>query len=186
MPGIDIIAAGSARSDAGLWSRHSKSSPPDRRRVHTMSAQKEFGNSNPPLTRREFIKGSAALPVLTAGGGGYSVAASPGKKPPNIVMVIADQCRWDAVGAYGQNSMGLTPNLDAMAQRGTLFRSHIVNQPVCAPSRANLFTGQYQNRHGVWQNGLGLAPGAVTLATTLREAGYTTNYIGKWHLARPG
>ena len=73
-----------------------------------------------------------------------------------------------------------------MARRGTLFRSHIANQPVCAPSRANLFTGQYQNRNGVWKNGLGLAPGAVTLATTLRQAGYTANYIGKWHLARPG
>jgi arylsulfatase A-like enzyme len=142
-----------------------------------------------PVTRREFIQGSAAaaaMPVL-----GVEALArdtgmpSPKKKPPNIIIIIADQFRWDAVGAYGLNSMDLTPNLDAMARRGMLFRSHIANQPVCAPSRANLFTGQYQNRNGVWKNGLGLAPGAVTLATTLRQAGYTANYIGKWHLARP-
>jgi len=151
-----------------------------------MSIDEESGRPHQSLSRREFMKGSAALPVLTASGAGNSEARIAGKKPPNIIIVIADQCRWDAVGAYGQNAMGLTPNLDAMAQRGTLFRSHIVNQPVCAPSRANLFTGQYQNRHGVWRNGLGLAPGAVTLASTLRQAGYTANYIGKWHLARPG
>lgn len=140
-----------------------------------------------PLTRRDFIRGSAmaaALPALESG----SSPAIPGAdaRRPNIIIIIADQFRWDCVGAYGLNSMGLTPNLDAMARRGTLFRQQIVNQPVCAPSRANLFTGQYQNRHGVWHNGLGLAPGAVTLATELRKAGYSANYIGKWHLARPG
>lgn len=138
------------------------------------------------MTRRQFMTGSAAaasLPVLAAGS---SQAESSGRKQPNIIIVISDQFRWDAIGAMGLNSMGLTPHLDAMARRGTLFRSHIANQPVCAPSRANLFTGQYQNRHGVWQNGLGLAPDAVTLATTLCQAGYTANYIGKWHLARPG
>jgi arylsulfatase A-like enzyme len=145
-----------------------------------------------PVTRREFIKGSAvaaALPVWGREAAGRKPESEPpnaGKKPPNIIIIIADQFRWDALGAYGLNSMGLTPHLDSVARRGTLFRSHIVNQPVCAPSRANLFTGQYQNRNGVWKNGLGLAPDAVTLATTLRQAGYTANYIGKWHLARPG
>ncbi len=154
-----------------------------------MSTHKRSGLSHQPITRREFIKGSAvaaALPVMEVEAPRKDPeAAAPNKKPPNIIIIIADQFRWDAVGAYGLNSMGLTPHLDSMAQRGTLFRSHIANQPVCAPSRANLFTGQYQNRHGVWVNGLGLSPGAVTLATTLRQAGYTANYIGKWHLARP-
>ena len=140
-----------------------------------MSSGEKSGSSHSPVTRREFIKGSAVAAALPALGleaeGRIREAQAPGKKPPNIIIIIADQFRWDALGAYGLNSMGLTPNLDAMARRGTLFRSHIVNQPVCAPSRANLFTGQYQNRHGVWRNGLGLAPGAVTLATTLRQAG---------------
>ncbi len=130
------------------------------------------------------MKGSAMAAALPALGAGKS-PDTPSEKRPNIVIIIADQFRWDCVGGYGLNSMGLTPNLDAMARRGTLFRQQIVNQPVCAPSRANLFTGQYQNRHGVWHNGLGLAPGAVTLATELRKAGYSANYIGKWHLARP-
>lgn len=138
------------------------------------------------VTRREFITGSAAaLPALAAAAGADAGAPRAAGKQPNIIIYIADQFRWDVIGAYGLNSMGLTPNLDGMARRGTLFQSHIANQPVCAPSRANLFTGQYQNRNGVWRNGLGLAPGTVTLATVLRQSGYTANYVGKWHLARP-
>ena len=145
---------------------------------------------HPPVTRREFIQGSAVaavIPVLGVEALSRNTGMPlPKKKPPNIIIIIADQFRWDAVGAYGLNSVGLTPHLDSMTRRGTLFRSHIANQPVCAPSRANLFTGQYQNRNGVWKNGLGLASGTVTLAATLRQAGYTANYIGKWHMARPG
>ena len=131
--------------------------------------------------RREFLRrsaGAAALPAL----GPRASPASPQGKRPNVIIYIADQLRWDAVGAYGLNSMGLTPNVDGMARRGTLFRSHITNQPLCAPSRANLFTGLYQNKNGVWRNGLGLGRDAVTIATVLRRQGYTANYVGKWHL----
>ncbi len=102
---------------------------------------------------------------------------------PNIVVIISDQFRADNLGVLGRNPMNLTPHLDAMARRGTLFRSAICNQPVCAPARACMFTGQYPSTHGVWKNGPGLRPGATTLATELRKAGYSANYIGKWHLA---
>src|ERR1044071_4948972 len=102
---------------------------------------------------------------------------------PNLILIISDQFRWDCVGAMGLNPMGLTPNLDQMARRGVIFRSAIVNQPVCAPARGSIFTGQYPSRHGVWRNGEPLPQNAVTLASTLRDAGYSTNYIGKWHLA---
>ncbi len=79
--------------------------------------------------------------------------------------------------------MNLTPNLDRMASRGVLFRSAISNQPVCAPARASIFTGQYPSKHGVWRNAIGLAENAVTLGSVMKQAGYSTNYIGKWHLA---
>src|SRR5437588_6358593 len=153
----------------------------------------DFTKSQPPsspLTRREFIKRSAAVAALPAASTSEASASPRAQAPsrpehqPNIIVYLSDQFRWDALGAYGFNPMGLTPNLDAMASRGTLFRSHIANQPLCAPSRANLLTGQYQNKNGVWRNGLGLAPDAVTLATALSQAGYTANYIGKWHLAQ--
>jgi len=141
-------------------------------------------------TRRQFLKGSAAaltaLPALgVAAGKAGGNSAGPDGKQPNVVIIHSDQFRWDAMGAYGRNPMGLTPNLDRMAKKGTLFQNAIANQPLCAPSRACLLTGQYPCRNGVWENSIGLAPGASTLATAFRQAGYSANYIGKWHLAPP-
>ena len=146
-------------------------------------------SSSPPVdvTRREFLRRSAAaaaipaVPSLAAGRGLES--SKEHAKRPNVIIIHADQMRWDTVGAYGLNPMGLTPNLDAMAKRGVLFMQAMTNQPVCAPSRACLWTGQYPAKHGVWRNGIPLSRDATTIATVLRQEGYTTNYIGKWHLA---
>ena len=59
---------------------------------------------------------------------------------PNVLVVFTDQQRWDTCGCYG-NPMSLTPNLDAMARRGTLFEHAFTPQPVCGPARACLQTG---------------------------------------------
>ncbi len=131
---------------------------------------------NEKTTRRGWMRGAAGALAAGAQAGGETVK-------PNIVVIISDQFRADNLGVLGRNPMNLTPRLDAMARRGTLFRSAICNQPVCAPARACMFTGQYPSTHGVWKNGPGLRPGATTLATELRKAGYSANYIGKWHLA---
>lgn len=108
------------------------------------------------------------------------------KKQPNIIIYHSDQFRWDFICAAGHNPMNFTPNLDEMYRRGTVFQNFITNQPVCAPSRSCLFTGQYATTTGVWHNGPGLHPDAITLATQLTKAGYSANYIGKWHLAPVG
>src|ERR1700732_162659 len=95
------------------------------------------------LSRREFLQRSSAIaaaPLLSSAGTGTR---------PNLILIISDQFRWDCVGAYGLNPLNLTPNIDAMATAGTNFSNAIPNQPVCAPSRACLFTGNYMNRHGV-------------------------------------
>jgi len=152
-----------------------------------MANSKTSSSQPQEVTRREFLKRSAtaaaipALPSRAASGESESREGHP--RRPNVIIIHSDQLRWDAVGAYGRNPMGLTPNLDAMAKRGVLFAQNISNQPVCAPSRACLWTGQYSAKHGVWRNGIGLARDATTIATVLRQQGYTANYIGKWHLA---
>lgn len=128
-------------------------------------------------TRRALL---GALPAAAAAAQTQGVAPS---LRPNIVLINSDQFRWDCVGAMGLNPMNLTPNLDRMAQRGTLFRNAFSVQPVCAPARASILTGQYAAKHGVWRNALGLREDAVTVATELNRAGYSCNYIGKWHLA---
>lgn len=139
-------------------------------------------------SRRDFFKSSAAavaLPSLAADSTPADAAAhgAQSQSKPNLLLIIADQFRWDFVGAYGLNPMGITPNLDSIAQRGVAFRNAVTNQPLCSPSRSSLFTGQYPSQTGVWKNQYGLRPGANTIATTLKAEGYTTNYIGKWHLA---
>jgi len=104
---------------------------------------------------------------------------------PNVIIYHSDQFRWDFVGANGLNSSTHTPNLDALAARGKNFTCAVTDQPVCAPSRSVLFASRYATETGVWHNDLGLNPDLPTLATEFRKAGYTANYIGKWHLA-PG
>ena len=127
-------------------------------------------------TRRDLL---AALPFA-------AVAQTPSAAArPNVILVISDQFRWDCVGAMGINPMNLTPNLDAMASRGVLFRNAFCNQPVCAPARATMFTGTYPAKHGVWRNAIGLAEDAATFPKVMKQAGYSTNFIGKWHLGPP-
>lgn len=141
-------------------------------------------NNHVGISRRRLLQNSAALGAAAVSAGAQVRGANGAK--PNVVLVIADEVRWDAIGAYGRNPMNLTPNLNAMAERGTLYRHMFTNQPVCSPARACLFTGQYPAKHGVWKNAggdIGLSPQAVTIATEFRKAGYSANYIGKWHLA---
>jgi len=102
---------------------------------------------------------------------------------PNVVVFFTDQQRWDTTGVHG-NPCDLTPNFDRMAHEGTHLPHFFTCQPVCAPARSCLQTGQYATTTGVFRNGIGLRPDAVTLATCFRQAGYATAYIGKWHLAR--
>lgn len=133
------------------------------------------------MTRREFLQFSTGVMAMAGEvRKGRETTAEEGR--PNVLVVFTDQQRWDTVGAYG-SPMNLTPNLDALARRGTLFQVAITNQPVCAPARACLLTGQYGTQHGVWRNGLGLPPEAVTIAHCFKQAGYIVGYIGKWHLS---
>jgi arylsulfatase A-like enzyme len=138
---------------------------------------------NRPVTRRDFLRQSSAVAAVPLAASQASSAVQTPATRPNVVLVISDQFRWDCLGANGLTPLNLTPNLDAMAAEGTNFANAITNQPVCGPSRATLFTGEYATRHGVWRNSLPLPGDHPTMAATFRRAGYSANYIGKWHLA---
>ncbi len=101
---------------------------------------------------------------------------------PNIIVFFTDQQRWDTTGVHG-NPLDLTPNFDRMAHAGTHIYNSFTCQPVCGPARACLQTGLYATQTGVHINGPALQPDAKTLADYFRAAGYTTGYIGKWHLS---
>ncbi|MCL2740963.1 MAG: sulfatase-like hydrolase/transferase [Oscillospiraceae bacterium] len=100
----------------------------------------------------------------------------------NVVVFMTDQQRWDTCGFHG-NPLGLTPNLDRAAADGTDLHLCFSNQPVCGPARAILQSGVYPTQNNTFRNGLALPKDSVTLAKLFNGAGYSTGYIGKWHLA---
>jgi arylsulfatase A-like enzyme len=103
------------------------------------------------------------------------------KSHPNVIVLFSDQQRWDTTGVHG-NPLGLTPNFDRMARAGTDVHYSFTSQPVCGPARSEMQTGQYGTTTGCFKNGIPLPLDAKTLAHYFLEAGYTTGYIGKWHL----
>lgn len=92
--------------------------------------------------------------------------------------------RADFVGAYRENSRTRTPNIDSMVQRGTSFQNAMTNQPLCSPARSCMITGRYATETGEWKIGVGMDWTLPTLASVLREHGYSANFIGKWHLMK--
>lgn len=96
---------------------------------------------------------------------------------PNIIFYFSDQQRWDTLNAE------VMPHLTKLSEQGVTFENSFTCQPVCGPARACLQTGVYATQNGCYWNGVALPEGARTMADYLREAGYETAYVGKWHLA---
>ncbi|MBI4323859.1 MAG: sulfatase-like hydrolase/transferase [Chloroflexi bacterium] len=136
------------------------------------------------------VGAALALPVLVA---------APAK--PNVVLFLADDLGWADLGCYGATDIH-TPRLDALARQGVRFIQFYANGPECTPTRAALLTGRYQQRVGglecaigtgnvgryddairlAAQHDLGLPTRETTVVRLLKEAGYATAIIGKWHL----
>src|SRR5262245_36979061 len=126
--------------------------------------------------RLALLPAALILPVLPLR------AADPPSRP-NILFLLTDDQRWDALGAAG-NLIVRTPNLDRLARKGVLFTNSFGTTPVCYASRATLYTGQYNRRHGIHSFEAQLTPEAFaeTYMALLREHGYYTGFIGKWGL----
>lgn len=101
--------------------------------------------------------------------------------PPNILVIVVDDLRGDALGATG-HVFSQTPNLDRLAQEGVLFENSFVVHSLCSPSRATLLTGLYSHQHRVLDNDTALPSRFTTVAQLLAAAGYETAFIGKWHM----
>ena len=103
---------------------------------------------------------------------------------PNILFVMSDDHCAQGVGAYGGRLAQLdpTPNIDRLADEGMLFKNVFCVNSICTPSRANIMTGQYCQRNGVLDLGGRLKADKQYLPILMKEAGYTTAMIGKWHL----
>lgn len=102
-------------------------------------------------------------------------------RPPNIVVVLADQWRPQAFGFAGDPNVK-TPHFDQLAGQSTRFINAVAGMCVCSPTRASLLTGQRPITHGVFINDVPLDPAATTLPKVLKSFGYDTGAIGKWHV----
>ena len=111
-------------------------------------------------------------------------AAEANERPPNVLLILADDLGWGDVGFNGRKEWQ-TPHLDRLAAGGTVFRRWYAAGVVCAPSRAALMTGRYGIHNGVVANDQDLPAEEVTMAEALGRQGYVTALYGKWHHGKP-
>jgi len=136
------------------------------------------------LSRRDLLTGGGALTAAMAMGA-VGAARAADTPPPHIIYIVADDLGWADVGFNGSDIP--TPNIDALAAEGARL-GQFYTQPMCTPTRAALMTGRYPLRYGL-QTGVIPSAGTYGLPTdeylmpqALRDAGYRTALVGKWHL----
>ncbi|MFC1757764.1 sulfatase [Planctomycetota bacterium] len=114
-----------------------------------------------------------------------------GAKPRNVVFILSDDHRYDAMSFLG-HQFAQTPHMDAMARNGAYMKNALVTTSLCSPSRASILTGLYTFRHRVIDNNRLVPKGTIFFPQYLQQAGYSTAFIGKWHMGgatdepRPG
>ncbi len=138
--------------------------------------------TQPQMTRRQFLNmlGASSATLLMH----PILSCTQADKQPNILLILSDDAGYSDFGFMGNNQI-LTPNIDYLAESGAIFSEAYVTASVCAPSRAGLLTGRYQQRYGFEGNlepGFGLDIAENTLGDALRAQGYRTGLFGKWHL----
>jgi arylsulfatase A len=153
-------------------------------------------------TRRDFLRamgvGAASFAIQCKSSSTAYAGSSPGPdKKPNFVFILIDDMGWSDLTCYG-SKFHETRNIDRLAKQGMRFTDAYAACPVCSPTRASILAGQYPARVGItdfipghyrpWakltvpENRLQLPLESVTIAEVLKEHGYATCYIGKWHL----
>jgi arylsulfatase A-like enzyme len=136
-------------------------------------------------TRREFMRS------IVSGFGLFSLeyalnSCSPRRRKPSIVILLTDDQRYDALGCAG-NPIIRTPNMDWLAQNGIRFENAFVTTPICAASRASVFTGMYERKHGYTFTRPPIRKEYCDLSypLLLRKAGYRTGFVGKFGVKVP-
>jgi arylsulfatase A-like enzyme len=144
---------------------------------------------------RKFLVSASCCGLIACGClTGITRAAAAQKatsRPPNVIMILTDDQRWDCLSSAGHRFL-LTPNLDRIAAEGARFNNMFVTTSLCSPSRASFLSGLYAHNHKVLNNFTDYPVDLPSFPRQLHAAGYETAYIGKWHMGeqsdakRPG
>ncbi|MCE2727606.1 MAG: sulfatase-like hydrolase/transferase [Planctomycetaceae bacterium] len=122
-----------------------------------------------------------AIGCIATFGIATGAAAAESTAWPNVLFILCDDLRPDAVGCYGSKHVR-TPRIDALAAEGVRFSNAFCTTSLCFPSRARILTGLYAHGHRVRNNFTELPAALPHWPGRLREQGYATAYIGKWHM----
>ena len=138
------------------------------------------------MDRRSVLLGAAGA-ALSAGKAigqerSYALPRRAGGKPRNVVFVLIDDHRYDAMGFLKGQPWLETPQLDSLARDGVHCRNAFVTTALCSPSRATILTGLYAHRHKIVDNNTPIPPGTTFFPQYLQKAGYATGFFGKWHM----
>ncbi len=134
---------------------------------------------------------AAFLSVLAAAGCSAPGEPAPGASRPNVLFILTDDQRWDCV-SLNERSRIKTPNIDRIGREGVYFKNAFCTTSLCSPSRASILSGLYAHRHGVSNNFTEYPLALPTWPRALQQAGWSTAYIGKYHMGeenddkRPG
>ncbi|NUN04092.1 MAG: sulfatase-like hydrolase/transferase, partial [Bryobacteraceae bacterium] len=126
----------------------------------------------PRMTRRQLISTLAAPAALPA----------QSKKRRNVIFILVDDHRYDAMGFLKGQEWLETPNMDRMAREGLHFQNAFVTTALCSPSRASVLTGVYAHKHRIVDNNTPIPKGTTFFPSYLEKAGYKTGFFGKWHM----
>jgi N-acetylglucosamine-6-sulfatase len=153
-----------------------------------LSAPLAFGTANrlawrqqeqpKPVNRRQAILGPLAAPL--------AVRAKQAVRQRNVVFILSDDHRHDALGFLKGQPFLETPQLDRLAHEGCHLRNAFVTTALCSPSRASILTGLYAHQHKIVDNNTPIPPGTEFFPQHLQRAGYDTAFIGKWHMGSEG
>ncbi len=126
-------------------------------------------------TRRSVLLGAAGSALSTRQAGAAA-------KPRNILFILTDDHRYDAMGFLKGQKFLETPHMDSMARDGAHFKNAFVTTALCSPSRASILTGKYAHQHKIVDNNTATPPGTHFFPQDLQKAGYSTAFFGKWHM----
>ncbi len=126
------------------------------------------------ISRRDILGAAAASPLL--------LNAQAPKKKRNVIFILTDDHRYDAMGFLKGQSWLQTPQMDRMAAEGVHFKNAFVTTALCSPSRASILTGVYAHRHRIVDNNTPIPQGTTFFPSYLQKNGYKTGFFGKWHM----